>query len=90
MDYKQKAVITLKKAHSLSKKVLEMTENDQYCIDIIQQNLAIIGLLKSVNTSLLEGHLHCCVTNAVKEGDMKKINEMMEEIAKVVKTAQNK
>lgn len=90
MNYKQKAVITLKKANSLTKKVLKMTEEDKYCIDIIQQNLAVIGLLKSANSTLLEGHLGCCVTTAAKEGDEKKIDIMMGEILKVVKTAQNK
>jgi CsoR family transcriptional regulator, copper-sensing transcriptional repressor len=90
MDYKQKVATTLKKANSLTKKVLNMTENDKYCIDIIQQNLAIIGLLKSANLSLLEGHFDCCVTNAAKSGDTKKFHLMMAEILKVVKTAQNK
>jgi DNA-binding FrmR family transcriptional regulator len=31
-----------------------MIEEEKYCIDIIQQNLAVIGLLKSVNIKLLE------------------------------------
>ncbi len=90
MNYKQQVAITLKKANSLTAKVLKMAEEEKYCIDIIQQNLAIIGLLKSVNLTLLEGHLGCCVTNAAKAGDQKKINIMMDEILKVVKTAQNK
>ena len=90
MDYKKKVAITLKKANSLSAKVLKMAEDDKYCIDIIQQNLAIVGLLKSANLALLEGHLGCCVVNAAKAGDEKRINIMMDEILKVVKTAQNK
>lgn len=90
MDYKQKVAITLKKASSLTQKVIKLTEEDKYCIDIIQQNLAIIGLLKSANLALLEGHLGCCVTGAAKAGDNKKLNIMMDEILKVVKTAQNK
>ncbi|MFA5420435.1 MAG: metal-sensing transcriptional repressor [Patescibacteria group bacterium] len=90
MDYKQKTIITLKKAKSLNSKVIEMLESDKYCIDIIQQNLAIIGLLKSANLSLLEGHLGCCVTDAAIAKDKKRLGEMMNEILKVVKTAQNK
>lgn len=90
MNHKQKVAITLKKAHSLTAKVLDLAENDQYCIDIIQQNLAIIGLLKSANLTLLEGHLNSCVLEAIKAKDEKKLNVMMAEILKVVKVAQNK
>jgi len=88
--YKQKVSVTLKKANTMTTKVLKMLEKDQYCIDIIQQNLAIIGLLKSANLQLLEGHLGCCVKNAVTEKDEDKLNEMMSELLKVVQTAQNK
>jgi CsoR family transcriptional regulator, copper-sensing transcriptional repressor len=90
MDYKKKASITLKKANSLTAKVIDLLEEDKYCIDIIQQNLAVIGLLKSVNLTLLEGHLGCCFSQAVKAGNQKKINEMINEVLKMVQTAQNK
>jgi len=89
-DYKIQTIITLKKANSLTAKVIKMLEEDKYCIDIIQQNLAIIGLLKSANLKLLEGHLGCCVKNAVQEKDQIKLDEMMTELLKVVQTAQNK
>ena len=87
---KKKVTITLKKANSLTAKVIKMLEEDKYCIDIIQQNLAIIGLLKSANLNLLHGHLNHCVKNAVKAGDSDKIDEMMVEILKIMKTAQDK
>lgn len=89
-EYQKKVNITLKKAHSLTAKVLKMLEDETYCIDVIQQNLAIIGLLKSANLALLEGHLDCCVKNAAKENDTEKLDSMMAEILKVMKTAQNK
>lgn len=85
-----KASISLKKADSLLKKVQQMMTDNKYCIDIIQQNLAIIGLLKSTNLSLLEGHLNHCIKNATKEKNEKRIDEMMTELLKVIKTAQNK
>jgi DNA-binding FrmR family transcriptional regulator len=89
-DYKRKTSITLKKANSLTAKVIKMLKEDKYCIDIIQQNLAIIGLLKSANLDLLQGHLGSCVKNAIKEKDEEKLNEMMQELLKVMRTAQNK
>lgn len=89
-DTTKKTLIAGKKAKSLLEKVLKMLEEDKYCIDVIQQNLAIIGLLKSMNLSLLEGHLHCCVKNATQAQDQKRLDAMMDELLTVVKTAQSK
>lgn len=87
---KEKVNITLKKAASLLRKILEMMEKDRYCIDIIQQNLAVIGLLRSANLNLLEGHINNCVKSAIKEKKSERLDEMMTELLKVVKTAQIK
>ena len=87
---KDKTIIALKKAQSLLQKILKMLEEDKYCIDIIQQNLAVIGLIKSANLQLLEGHVNCCVKNAAKQKNTKKLDEMMDELLKIMKTAQNK
>lgn len=89
-DQKKKQLIALKKAKSLLDKIILMAEKDEYCIDIVQQNLAVIGLLKNVNLQLLDGHLHCCFVDAVKANDKKKMNTMIEEILTIVRTAQNK
>jgi len=86
----QKVLISLKKSRTLLDKVIKMVEEDKYCIDIIQQNLAIIWLLKSTNLNLLEWHLWCCFVNAAKANDSEKMNEMIQEILTIVKTAQNK
>ena len=43
---KKKILINFKKANSHLSKVTSMVEQDHYCIDVMQQNLAIIGLLQ--------------------------------------------
>ncbi|EKD25566.1 MAG: hypothetical protein ACD_80C00016G0003 [uncultured bacterium (gcode 4)] len=86
----QKNLIALKKAKSLLEKIINMVETDKYCIDIVQQNLAVIGLLKNVNLQLLDWHLNCCFVDAAKANDKKKMNSMIGEILTIVKTAQNK
>lgn len=86
----QKISIALKKACTLLQKVQKMTDEDKYCIDIIQQNLAVIGLLKSANESILEGHLTSCFKTAMQSTDSKKQDEMIQELLKVMKTAQKK
>ena len=82
-------MIAVKKAKTSLERVVTMIEDDKYCIDVIQQNLAVIGLLRSANMHLLEGHVNCCVTQAAKKGG-KALNEKMEELIKVLKVAQTK
>lgn len=86
----KKIKIALKKSITSLNKILEMVENDKYCIDIIQQNLAVIWLLKSANLSMLESHLWCCFKESIKSWNTTEIDEKINEILKIVKTAQSK
>jgi len=85
MEKNKKVLISLKKAQSHLKKVIDMVENEKYCIDILQQNLAVIGLLKSASNNILEKHLHSCFANAMKGTNEKRKKEMIEEILKINK-----
>ncbi len=87
---KKKAIIAIKKAKTSLNKVLEMLENDKYCIDIIQQNLAVIWLLKSANLWILETHLWSCFKTSIQSNNEEEITHSIEEILKIVKTAQSK
>ncbi len=87
---KEKAIIAMKKAKTSLEKVMQMIEQDKYCIDVIQQSLAVIGLLKAANLKLLEGHVDCCVKSACKKGDKKDIETKMSELINVLKIAQSK
>lgn len=82
---KKKALIAFKKAHTHLEKIVEMTENGQYCMDIMQQNLAVIGLLKSAHQLLMENHLHTCFKNAMASKNEKLKQQMTEEILGVTK-----
>lgn len=82
---KEKTLISFKKAHSLISKIIEMIKADQYCIDIMQQNLAVVGLLKSAHQQLMENHLNTCFKKAMKTKNGKRIQEMIDEILKVTK-----
>lgn len=86
----QKVIIGLKKARTSLDKILNMLEEEKYCIDIIQQNLAVIGLLKSANLNLLEWHLNGCVKNALNAKNEDDVNTKMEELVKIINLAQNK
>ena len=82
---KQKITINFKKAQSSIKKIIEMLEQDKYCIDIMQQNLAVIGLLRSAHQQLLENHLNTCFKKAMTTKNEKRKQEMVQEILKVIK-----
>lgn len=82
---KQKTLINFKKAQSLIAKIIKMIENDEYCINIMQQNLAVIGLLKSAHQMLMEGHLNSCFKRAMASRNEKRKQEMIQEILKVTK-----
>lgn len=45
-----------------------MIENDEYCVDIITQSLAIQNSLRSLNKLLVENHLRTHVTDMFDEG----------------------
>jgi len=82
---KQKTLINFKKAQSLMTKIIKMTQDNEYCIDIMQQNLAVIGLLKSAHQMLMEGHLNTCFKKAMGTKNEKRKKEMTKEILKVTK-----
>jgi DNA-binding FrmR family transcriptional regulator len=86
MKAERKPILTnIKKARSLLEKIAQMVEQDEYCIDIMQQNLAVIGLLKSVHQQMMEDHLHSCFSKAMDSKQEKRKGEMVEEILKVTK-----
>ena len=87
MDKKEQTIINFKKAQSLLGKIMEMVESKEYCIDIMQQNLAVIGLLKSAHQMLMENHLNTCFKNAMAAENEKIKQEMIDEILKVSKMA---
>ncbi|PIR93736.1 transcriptional regulator [Candidatus Falkowbacteria bacterium CG10_big_fil_rev_8_21_14_0_10_39_11] len=83
--YKRQVAVNLKKAAGQLNRVITMAEDEKYCIDIMQQTLAVIGLLKSANQQLLEGHLNSCFKKAMEtKGDAAK-QKMIDEILKVTK-----
>jgi len=81
----EKTLINFKKAQSHMAKIISMIENGEYCINIMQQNLAVIGLLKSAHQMLMENHLNTCFLNAMETKNSKKKQEMVNEILKVIK-----
>ncbi len=81
-DTQERILHRLKIAQGHLKKVIEMVEDDVYCIDVIHQSQAIQKALKEIDNLTLEEHLKGCVTDAIKGG---KRDEAVAEVMNVFK-----
>ena len=82
---KKETLINFKKAQSSIAKIIKMVDANEYCINIMQQNLAVIGLLRSAHEMLMGNHLNTCFKKAMGTKNEKRKQEMIDEILKVTK-----
>jgi len=82
---KQDSLINFRKAQSHLGKIIKMIESNEYCINIMQQNLAVIGLLRSAHQMLMENHLNTCFLKAMESKVEAKKQQMIKEILQVSK-----
>ncbi len=64
--------------------IIRMVEDDRYCIDISNQLMASIAILKNINKDVLEAHLRYCVLEAFAVGNPSEKAEKIEEIIGVI------
>jgi DNA-binding FrmR family transcriptional regulator len=62
--------------------VEKMIDSDEYCIDISNQLLAAIAVLKKANYEIINAHLSHCVRNAEGKED---IDKKLLEVSEVLK-----
>lgn len=72
---KSQIIHRLKIAKGHLEKVIEMIEEDRYCIDVINQSQAVQEALRKVDEIVLKNHLQSCVIKKAKKGkiDEKKL-----------------
>ena len=63
--------------------IQRMVENGDYCIDIVNQLLAVQRAMQRVNGLVLERHLHTCVTTAIRGDDPAERERVIGEIMDV-------
>lgn len=81
---KKEASIALKKAQTSIKNILQMIDEDKYCIDVLQQILAVNGLIKSASDKILQDHLHTCFSEGMTVNDKEHREKLIEEVASVI------
>ncbi len=82
---RDKVLLNYKKTKGLLEKLISMTEKETYCVDLMKQNLAAVGLLRSAQTMLMEDHLNSCFRSAMETGSEKRRQEMIGEILTVTR-----
>jgi DNA-binding FrmR family transcriptional regulator len=60
--------------------IQRMVESEQYCIDIVNQVLAVQRALQKVNHIVLDRHLRTCVTSAIRGQDSAERERVIAEI----------
>jgi len=60
-----------------------MVENGEYCMDIVNQVLAVQRALQKVNGMVLNRHLHTCVTTAIRGDNPDERERVISEIMSV-------
>ncbi|MGE5041318.1 MAG: metal-sensitive transcriptional regulator [Candidatus Levyibacteriota bacterium] len=62
----------LKIAKGHLNKVIDMINEDTYCIDVLHQIQAIESALKNTRNIIMENHLQRCVSDAISKGQSDK------------------
>ena len=48
--------------------IRKMLEEDKYCVDVLKQTYAVRRAIEKMESILLEGHLHTCGVEGIKDG----------------------
>lgn len=82
-DNRQKVIKRIHYAEGHLRAVGKMLEDNAYCLDIINQNHAVIEALRKVNALILKGHLGICAWDAVNSKNGKKRAAAVAELVKL-------
>jgi DNA-binding FrmR family transcriptional regulator len=59
--------------------IRRMVEADKYCVDVLKQTYAVRRAIEKMEGLMLEGHLHTCVVEGIREGrDEQVLTELSE------------
>ncbi|RUQ99122.1 metal-sensitive transcriptional regulator [Labedella endophytica] len=88
-DIKKRALHRIRILEGQMRGLEKMVENEDYCMDIITQSLAIQKSLGSLNKLLVENHLRTHVTDMFEQGGDER-EAAVEELLKVFELSNNR
>ncbi|MCX5642748.1 MAG: metal-sensitive transcriptional regulator [Candidatus Omnitrophica bacterium] len=74
----------LKRVEGQVRGVQRMVEEEQYCVDILNQIHAVISALARLEDKILKKHFEHCVAKAVKGASAKEKEQKMREIMNLI------
>lgn len=81
---KDKNIRKLKTVSGQIDGLIKMIDDDRYCIDISNQLMASISILKNINKEVLSAHLNHCVYDALNNDDPNEAKEKLSEIEGII------
>ena len=87
MHDRTEAIRRLKTAEGHLRGIQRMLENDEYCIDVIQQIQAVQAALNKVNNLILDQHLNSCLITAVRGENPDERERVLKEITNIFEAA---
>ena len=67
--------------------IRKMVLEDKYWVDILKQTFAVRRAIQKLEVKLLEGHLHSCVIDGVKDG---REDQVLDELLELFALAEKK
>jgi CsoR family transcriptional regulator, copper-sensing transcriptional repressor len=85
-DRNREILNRLKSVEGHVRGIERMVDEDAYCIEVMNQILAVQRALDRVNSMILERHLQTCVTTAIRGDDPAQRERVIAEIMNVFET----
>lgn len=81
---KEPQIRKLKTVRGQIEGVMKMIEEDRYCVDISNQLMASISILKNINRDVLTAHMKGCVLTAMEQQDEEQLEEKILELSSII------
>ena len=82
-DRDQDILRRLKSAEGHLRGISRMVDEGAYCVDVVNQIIAVQRALKKVSGLVLDRHLHACVTHAIQGDDAAAKERVLGELLEV-------
>ncbi|MBI2321065.1 MAG: metal-sensitive transcriptional regulator [Chloroflexi bacterium] len=83
-QYKRDLLNRLRTVEGHVRAITRMVEEEQYCVDVLRQSMAVQGSLDRFNRLLLEHHLRTCFVAAIDSGLSQERERVIRELLDLV------
>jgi DNA-binding FrmR family transcriptional regulator len=75
----------LKRIQGQLQNIINLVEDEKYCINIMHKSKAVRNALRSFEYSVLDAHFRKCVSKTILEGDIEACDKKIDEIMTIIK-----